>query len=204
MPMGLAVPGADERDRRLLTLANIVQGNDPAAGRCRERAPAHAAQARAGASPRGASPRRHGRAGRAPRSRRGVPGLRRQGARRAGRDLLTRHHAEPRPARGGRADRSVPLDERCPSHHAARSPPKGRTTLRSIRSQRTALLVSMLAELTPDELAQVGRGQRRPEADHPGGLGGGSRPAESGTAGSRPASPSIGTTASSSSVSSSR
>ena len=33
--------------------------------------------------------------------------------------------------------------------------PKGRTTLRSIRSQRTALLVSMLADLTPDELAQV-------------------------------------------------
>ena len=33
--------------------------------------------------------------------------------------------------------------------------PKGRTTLRSIRSQRTALLVSMLAELTPEELAQV-------------------------------------------------
>jgi DNA-binding MarR family transcriptional regulator len=33
--------------------------------------------------------------------------------------------------------------------------PKGRTTLRSIRSQRTALLVSMLAELSPDELEQV-------------------------------------------------
>ena len=33
--------------------------------------------------------------------------------------------------------------------------PKGRTTLRSIRSQRTALLVSLLAELTPEELAQV-------------------------------------------------
>ena len=33
--------------------------------------------------------------------------------------------------------------------------PKGRATLRSIRSQRTALLVALLAELTPDELAQV-------------------------------------------------
>ena len=124
-------------DRHLLTLANIVQGNDPATDRCRERAPAHAAQARAGAPPRGASPRRHGRAGRAPRSRRGVPGLRRQGARGAGRDLLTRHHAEPRPARGGRADRSVPLDERCPSHHAGGHRRRGaRPCDRSARSAR--------------------------------------------------------------------
>ncbi len=33
--------------------------------------------------------------------------------------------------------------------------PRGRSTLRSIRSQRTALLVAMLAGLTPDELSKV-------------------------------------------------